>query len=334
MLTQYTNAVSLLYPRGQVEINVGDFNVDITDYRLKYAQYVKKKNLVKVSAVAGTAIATGAFCVLYHMPERYSSVLVPVGEYHGVCGAKKMCVVPIESSTTRSVDDHEGVLDYAEEGGEVAEVFGDFCRQSLCMESWDFIMDVVAYKKLTNPQEQFASFTYIMDQYLRSTSPQGINLGCEMQSNLLRFETRNLDHKREIVSASWQRSEVGTSIMVRWELVLELSGSLLGVGGRRRVLIVVGGVGNHEPSVFTGKGVYSGRDDGVVDIGGFDRAPALDNGLSPGGVGISSSGDEEGCQIDTISVPSEGRGVGGGLSPIVAGDGKETGRGCYGTDVS
>ena len=56
-------------------------------------------------------------------------------------------------------------------------------------------------------------------------------------------------------------------------------------------------------------------------------------GLSPGGVGISSSGDEEGCQIDTISVPSEGRGVGGGLSPIVAGDGKETGPGCYGTDV-
>ena len=44
------------------------------------------------------------------------------------------------------MDDHEGVLDYAEEGGEVAEVFGDFCRQSLCMESWDFIMDAVAYK--------------------------------------------------------------------------------------------------------------------------------------------------------------------------------------------
>ena len=43
-----------------------------TDYRLKYAQYVKKKNLVKASVVAGTAIATGAFCVLYHMPERYS----------------------------------------------------------------------------------------------------------------------------------------------------------------------------------------------------------------------------------------------------------------------
>ena len=25
-------------------------------------------------------------------------------------------------------------------------MFGDFCRQSLCMESWDFIMDAVACK--------------------------------------------------------------------------------------------------------------------------------------------------------------------------------------------
>ena len=55
-------------------------------------------------------------------------------------------MVPIEGPTSPSVRDNEGVLDYAREGGEVAELFGDFCRQSLCMESWDFIMDSMAYK--------------------------------------------------------------------------------------------------------------------------------------------------------------------------------------------
>lgn len=58
-----------------------------------------------------------------------------------------MHVVPVEGLTTRSADiNNEGVLDYAEEGGEVADLFGDFCRRSLCGESWDFILDTVAYK--------------------------------------------------------------------------------------------------------------------------------------------------------------------------------------------
>lgn len=47
---------------------------------------------------------------------------------------------------TQPGGDIEGVVDYANEGGEVAEIFGDFCRKSLCMESWDFIVDAVAYK--------------------------------------------------------------------------------------------------------------------------------------------------------------------------------------------
>ena len=43
----------------------------------------------------------------------------------------------------------EGVYELAQKGGEIAEVFGEFCRDSLCMESWDFIIDCMAYKVCT-----------------------------------------------------------------------------------------------------------------------------------------------------------------------------------------
>lgn len=41
-------------------------------YRLKYARYVKANNILKISVVAGAAIAVAALLVWYHMPERYS----------------------------------------------------------------------------------------------------------------------------------------------------------------------------------------------------------------------------------------------------------------------
>jgi len=37
-------------------------------------------------------------------------------------------------------------LRYAREGGGVAALFGKFCTRNLCAESWDFIVDSVAYK--------------------------------------------------------------------------------------------------------------------------------------------------------------------------------------------
>lgn len=43
-----------------------------TYYRLKYARYVKGRNLVKISAVIGGAISVAAILVLYNMPERYA----------------------------------------------------------------------------------------------------------------------------------------------------------------------------------------------------------------------------------------------------------------------
>lgn len=78
--------------------------------------------------------------------DRCGSVLVPVYDYHGWFRTGKGHVVPIEGPTCPSALDKRGVLDYAKEGGEVAEMFGEFCKQNLCMESWDFIMVSIAYK--------------------------------------------------------------------------------------------------------------------------------------------------------------------------------------------
>eukprot|EP00904_Undaria_pinnatifida_P000029 jgi/Undpi1/10026/HiC_scaffold_28.g12480.m1 len=74
-----------------------------------------------------------------------------------------MPVLPVEGQVYLPIHGKDGVSDFAQKGGEVAEVFGEFCRDSLCMESWDFIMDCMAYKE--------------------------INLGSKMQDQLRPFQT-------------------------------------------------------------------------------------------------------------------------------------------------
>lgn len=74
------------------------------------------------------------------------SVFVPVSKYHGRHGKGKTGVVPLEVPIRRTFDNQRNVYYYAQEGGEVAELFGEFCRKNLCMESWDFVLDSVAYK--------------------------------------------------------------------------------------------------------------------------------------------------------------------------------------------
>lgn len=74
------------------------------------------------------------------------SALIPVSRYYGWHGVRRRYVLPVEVPTSQSVDDKEGVYDFAQEGGEVAEIFGEFCRKNLCMESWEFIRDSVVYK--------------------------------------------------------------------------------------------------------------------------------------------------------------------------------------------
>ena len=60
-----------------------------------------------------------------------------------------MSVLPVEGQVYLPIHGKYGVSDFAQKGGEVAEVFGEFCRDSLCIESWDFIMDCMAYKVCT-----------------------------------------------------------------------------------------------------------------------------------------------------------------------------------------
>ena len=43
-----------------------------THYRLKYARYVKTKNILKMSVMIGTAILVAALFVMHKMPERYA----------------------------------------------------------------------------------------------------------------------------------------------------------------------------------------------------------------------------------------------------------------------
>ena len=43
-----------------------------TRYRLKYARYVKRNTILKMSVVIGTAIFVAALLIWYNMPERYS----------------------------------------------------------------------------------------------------------------------------------------------------------------------------------------------------------------------------------------------------------------------
>lgn len=43
-------------------------------------------------------------------------------------------------------------LRYAREGGDLATLFGNFCRHCLCEESWEFIVEAVAYEVRSFPK--------------------------------------------------------------------------------------------------------------------------------------------------------------------------------------
>ena len=65
------------------------------------------------------------------------------------CGFGTPKVVPTEVSSVLgkpSGRKRDGVLEYAEEGGEVAAMFESFCARNLCGESWDFIVAARKYE--------------------------------------------------------------------------------------------------------------------------------------------------------------------------------------------
>lgn len=43
-----------------------------------------------------------------------------------------------------------GVLDFAGTGGMAEVRFGQFCLEHLCMESWDFIVEVALYEAVSD----------------------------------------------------------------------------------------------------------------------------------------------------------------------------------------
>lgn len=75
---------------------------------------------------------------------------MPLTTLSKVCGSKSQSVYPVgDNSPGDSTDELDGVLEFARKGEATAERFGEFCRVNLCMESWDFIVEVVHYETVS-----------------------------------------------------------------------------------------------------------------------------------------------------------------------------------------
>lgn len=58
-------------------------------------------------------------------------------------------VLPVEGTDFNDFEtasDVGGLLALATKGGEMAELFGNFCRRNLTLESWDFIVAALHYE--------------------------------------------------------------------------------------------------------------------------------------------------------------------------------------------
>lgn len=75
-----------------------------------------------------------------------SSVLVPVATHDSRCGCSRTRVLTTQREVSKQDPNHAGVLEYAREDGAVASLFKAFCKDNLCMDSWEFIVDAAAYE--------------------------------------------------------------------------------------------------------------------------------------------------------------------------------------------
>ncbi|CAM9756489.1 unnamed protein product [Scytosiphon promiscuus] len=123
----------------------------------------------------------------------YWSAVFPLA-LHYRFGKKR--VVPSVASTggyhsesTSSRENPDTCLRLAREGGEIAHLFGEYCRRSLCMESWDFILESVSYEDLTQLDHQLAVLATIVNRYLKPTSPQEVNISSAMRDSVGRLST-------------------------------------------------------------------------------------------------------------------------------------------------
>lgn len=84
----------------------------------------------------------GAVLPIHILP----SLLLPVAVNEKWCGAANSAVAPGGGYLEGSLTEASGVLGIARGGGGIAKRFGNFCKSALCLESWEFILDVVDYQ--------------------------------------------------------------------------------------------------------------------------------------------------------------------------------------------
>lgn len=76
-------------------------------------------------------------------------LFIPMARAHrgGIRGCFQASVIPVDDiADAEAVTGVEGVLALARAGGEMGKRFEDVCRTNRCMESWDFVVDVLRYE--------------------------------------------------------------------------------------------------------------------------------------------------------------------------------------------
>lgn len=108
----------------------------------------------------------------------------------------------------------------------------NFCEQSLCGESVDFLVDVaIHYESMSNPEEQFETLKDIVDNYLAEGAENEVNVSSAQRSAAAKWLTRKdeffaLEAEARAHILDGQRDEiakvrvVGSSVPVRAESLL------------------------------------------------------------------------------------------------------------------
>eukprot|EP00903_Cladosiphon_okamuranus_P020541 g18854.t1 len=105
----------------------------------------------------GAHVATEVLFLLLGLAPAPWSLVLPIARYEGWIGlTKRSKVVHIKEADGTSnqllFSGTDGVLDFAVDGGVPAELFGVFCEQNMCSESWDFVLMSVHYEMVRQSQ--------------------------------------------------------------------------------------------------------------------------------------------------------------------------------------
>ncbi|CAN0314603.1 unnamed protein product [Ectocarpus sp. 6 AP-2014] len=135
--------------------------------------------------------AVEAMAFLFGIQVFTHGLIVPLLAHYKEYGWVNPSVLPVEDEPS-SNDDVDGVHALAVKGGDMAERFGRFVQENLCMESWDFIVDAVKYEMESScePDDQFEEFLILLNQYLLPTSPDEVNISSKMSKRMASFKTR------------------------------------------------------------------------------------------------------------------------------------------------